>query len=163
MRALNTHLAIIAVLCAVGLALWAGETVSDAPGGLFPRYAITKILWLGIAIYAGVSTSLVLMVGWTLRLMGRAYSVLGVLLTHAAPVAVVILMLSFGVHDSIQDILRDRPLPDIEAMPAPPPGERPAPPTAPMKGRLPQAPSNTDPAVIPDHADDTVPSGSESQ
>ena len=103
MRAFYTHFGILTALCGLGLAALVSELLTeDSPGGLFTRHALTRPLWMGIGLYAGVSTLLVILVWGTLRHLRRSYPPLGVVVTHLLPVALITLILDLGVHDWIQ-------------------------------------------------------------
>ncbi len=108
MSATRAHFIILLALCLLGIAEWMMEAQMAFSGGLFPRYGITKLIWLGIGIYALVSSVLVFLVGAICRFRTLPYTALGVLLTHGIPVILIVTSLYLGIHDRIDDALRKK-------------------------------------------------------
>ena len=140
MSAMRAHFLILIVLCLLGIAEGVMEFGMDFNGSWISRYAISKIIWLGIGIYALLSTVLVILVGGLYRHHSWSYTPLAVLLTHGIPVMLIVLGLSLGVHDRIVDALRNDTVTNgSEASATQPPLSRPMlPPPVPLSRQLPQ-------------------------
>ena len=89
MRPLAAHLCALALPLLLGVGVFLMELIVPGTGGFFPRYAITKLVWLGIVLYGALSSVAVLVVfGLQLR-AGRRLTGVGVMFTHAVPVGLV--------------------------------------------------------------------------
>ena len=149
MRALRAQLLILVVLCLIGVIVWAVDYQRDLGGDWFTRFGFTRFIWMGIGLYALVSSILVFLVWILCRLESWSYGALGVGLTHGIGVGLVALGLSLGIHDRIADALRDdRRLGPSGAMRLEQPLQRPRPPIpAPSPSLaskpLPRAPSDS--------------------
>jgi hypothetical protein len=149
LRALRAQLLILAMLCLLGVITWLIDYQRDLGGDWFTRFGFTRFIWMGIGLYALVSSILVFLVWILCRLESWPYTALGVALTHAIGVGLVALGLSLGIHDRIDDALRhDRRLGPGDAMRLEQPPQRPRPPIpAPSPSLaskpLPRAPSDS--------------------
>jgi hypothetical protein len=102
---LSVHGLILALLTLTGAAVWLMEWMAaDTSGGLFVRYAATRIVWLGLGAYALFSTLLVLSVWCFTVWRRRPLRPAAVVLCHIIPVALGALMIHLGVHDALQSI-----------------------------------------------------------
>lgn len=149
MRAFRAHLSILALLCLLGVVTWMIDYRQDLGGDWFTRFGVTRLVWLGIGLYALVSTILVFLAWILCRIESWSYSALGVVSTHAIGVGLVMLGLSLGIHDRIDDFLRDeRRSGPSDAMRLEKPPQRPrpaipAPPSPRSSKPLPRAPSDS--------------------
>ena len=147
MRAFRAQLLIVAVLCLLGVITWIFDRQQDLGGDWFPRFGFTRFIWMGIGLYALVSSVLVFLVWMLCRLKSWSYTALGVVSTHGMGVGLVVLGLSLGVHDHLQDAFRDdRRLGSGDSIRSEEPlqAPRPAIPAPPLPSkRLPRAPANS--------------------
>lgn len=81
---------------------WATD---DAPGGLIAKYTFTRLYGLALAVYAVCSSAVVMLAAGIAALRKRALRPGAVVLCHVIPVGLVLVMLYFGVHDVLQNML----------------------------------------------------------
>jgi hypothetical protein len=125
-RAFRAQVLILLTLCLIGVVTWMIDYQQDLGGDWFTRFGITRLVWLGIGLYALVSSILVLLVWTVCRWKSRSYTALGVVSTHGVGVGLLLLGLSLGVHDRLQDAFReDRRLEPGEMMPLEEPPQTP--------------------------------------
>ena len=62
MRAFRAHSLIVAMLCLLGVITWMFDYQQDLGGDWFPRFGFTRLIWMGIGLYALVSSVLVFLV-----------------------------------------------------------------------------------------------------
>ena len=105
---LKVHTSIMGLLILVGFGLGLMEwTTNDAPGGLFTKYAFTRLYWLALAVYAVCSSAVVLLAVGIAVLRKRTLRPSAVVLCHIIPVGLVLTMLHLGVHDALQNLGQD--------------------------------------------------------
>ena len=114
---LRVHASILAVLALAGTAVWLMEwSAVDTPGGLFSRYAFTRITWLALGVYALFASTVVLAAAALAAWRRRPLRPVAVVLCHVVPVILGGLMLQLGVHDKLQSS-GSKP-PELSAPPA---------------------------------------------
>ena len=120
---LRVHAMILAVLALAGMAVWLMEWWAvETPGGLFSRYAFTRITWLALGVYALFSSTVILATAALAAWRRRPLRPIAVVLCHVVPVALGALMLQWGVHDGLQGLGSKPPV-----LSAPPARHRPLP------------------------------------
>ena len=135
---LRVHALILAVLALGGMAVWLMEwSAVDTPGGLFSRYAATRIIWLALGVYALFSSTMVLAAAAVAAWRRRPLRPIAVVLCHVVPVALGGLMLNWGFHDWLQSV-----------------GSKPRELSAPPARHRPHAPRPLSPPVTPRLPDD---------
>ena len=104
MRPVYIHLAFLAVLAVLGIALYAMEALSPYDGGGFlPQYLFSQLYGLAWIGYALLSTVIVAAVGLTFKIRQRPVTEKTVLLSHVIPIGLIWLFFRLGIHDMIQD------------------------------------------------------------
>lgn len=106
---MRVHLGILGALLALGILVTAVDTFGGRSGGLFSRLTVTRLYWLAFAVYGLVSTLDVLAVAAVQGIRGRRLTPFAVVMSHLLPIVLVWLLLSLGVHDWLQDAMRERP------------------------------------------------------
>ena len=101
----NIHVSILALLGLIGVCLGLMEWTTDtASGGLIAKYAVFRLFWSALAVYAVCSSAVVLLAAGIAILRKRVLSRTAVVFCHAIPVGLVLAVLHFGVHDALQNL-----------------------------------------------------------
>ena len=103
------HIIILTGLITLGIALLIMEALSTQTGGwLIKKFTFTKLYWLGFIVYSLISTFIVLSVGLFYKIKKRSFTKKAVILSHVIPVGLVWIFISFGLHDMIQDVWKNK-------------------------------------------------------
>lgn len=108
-RSLLVHWLILAALAGLGVALTGVDALTGEGGWLLARFTVSRLYWLAFGAYALVSTLDVLAVAAFQAMRRRALTPVAVVLAHVVPVLLIGILLNLGVHDWVQDALRERP------------------------------------------------------
>ena len=157
------HLSILLALVLLGVALFLSEASFGESGGIqLQRYGATQLYWFALLIYAGASTLIVASVYLALRIKGRHFTSIAVVLSHVVPIALVLTSIELGVHDAIEDAWKQGSRVIQLQTRRETPARRPEPPTAPLRAPRAKMPA-VGPGMVPVPIETLDPGGEQRQ